>query len=48
VAQQKKFVARRMMNCGDRTACESDMAALASVARQIREFEPGLGQDVLI
>src|SRR5260370_32655325 len=26
VAQQKKFVARRMMNCGERTACEIDLS----------------------
>jgi hypothetical protein len=26
VAQQKKFVARRMMNCGDRTAWPSDIS----------------------
>src|SRR5258705_11703430 len=27
VAQQKKFVASRMMNCGERSACASDISA---------------------
>src|SRR6476646_11252093 len=26
VAQQKKFVASRMMNCGERSACDSDIS----------------------
>src|ERR1700736_3902055 len=29
VAQQKKFVSSRMMNCGERSACASDISALA-------------------
>src|ERR1700687_676077 len=31
VAQQKKFVSSRMMNCGERSACESDISALAGL-----------------
>src|SRR5260221_8705283 len=27
VAQQKKFVSNRMMNCGERSACNSDISA---------------------
>src|ERR1700676_421868 len=27
VAQQKKFVSSRIMNCGERSACESDISA---------------------
>src|SRR5665213_64498 len=30
VAQQKKLVASRMMNCGERSACESDISACES------------------
>src|ERR1700693_2179049 len=29
VAQQKKFVSSRMMNCGERSACASDLPAFA-------------------
>ena len=29
VAQQKKFVSSRMMNCGERSACASDISACA-------------------
>src|ERR1700736_4168565 len=29
VAQQKKLVASRMMNCGERSACDNDISALA-------------------
>src|SRR5580704_12355614 len=32
VAQQKKLVASRMMNCGERSACESDISEFAGSA----------------
>src|SRR6202790_383193 len=32
VAQQKKFVSSRMMNCGERSACDSDISACAESA----------------
>src|SRR3984893_4093142 len=32
VAQQKKFVSSRMMNCGERSACASDISACAESA----------------
>ena len=32
VAQQKKFVSSRMMNCGERSACASDISACAGLS----------------
>src|SRR5205807_10420478 len=34
VAQQKKFVRNRMMNCGERKACESDMSDCTAPSRE--------------
>src|SRR5664279_3825794 len=40
VAQQKKLVASRMTNCGERTACESDISGAAAPAPEAGAAAP--------
>src|ERR1700719_2967061 len=38
VAQQKKFVSRRMMNCGERNACASDISGCDALSPAEAEY----------